>query len=314
MQITDIPQLNRSLDGACGIREERLHLTWIPQASSRLQKHCRIFLQFLILLVLLSSQLTFADTAIIRLATTTSTDNSGLLKKLLPTFEAENNYKIHVIAVGTGKALRLLRDGDVDVVLVHARAAEDKLIADGYGVNRKDVMYNDFVIIGTEQDPANIKGMSDAVAAFAKIMQNRSTFVSRGDDSGTYKKEMILWSQTGAKPSGKWYRQAGQGMGKVLLMAGELQAYTLSDRGTWLSYQAKSPLKLLVEGDSRLFNPYGIIAINPKKYPDANYTGAMRLIEWITSVPAQETIQNYTVNGKALFNPMASNNSATATR
>jgi len=272
------------------------------------------YFKILVFLFLLTSQLTFADTAIIRLATTTSTDNSGLLKKLLPTFETEKNYKVHVIAVGTGKALRLLRDGDVDVVLVHARAAEDILIADGYGVNRKDVMYNDFVIIGTEQDPANIKGMSDAVAAFAKIMQKRSTFVSRGDDSGTYKKELILWSQTGAKPSGKWYRQAGQGMGKVLLMAGELGAYTLSDRGTWLTYQANSPLKLLVEGDSRLFNPYGIIAVNPKKYSEANYTGAMSLIDWITSTPTQKAIQNYTVNGEVLFNPMASNNNATATR
>lgn len=259
----------------------------------------------LLLILFLCSQNVFASATIIRLATTTSTENSGLLSEILPEFERTTNNKVHVIAVGTGKALRLLREGDVDVVLVHARAAEDKLIADGFGVNRKDVMYNDFVIVGDPKDPAGIKGTKDVAEALKKIAQHKAMFVSRGDDSGTHKKEKFLWREARLIPDGKWYREAGQGMGKVLQIAGELSAYTLTDRGTWLAFKKNSPLKIMVEGDTQLFNPYGIIAINPKKYPDANYEGALKLINWITSKSAQVMIKNFKVAGKTLFIPNA---------
>lgn len=269
----------------------------------------KIGLLLLVITLLLGSQIVYASATVIRLATTTSTENSGLLSKLLPEFERATKNKVHVIAVGTGKALRLLREGDVDVVLVHARAAEDKLIADGLGVNRKDVMYNDFVIVGDPSDPAKIKGITDAAQALKQIAQHNAVFVSRGDESGTHKKEMFLWREAQVNPIGQWYREAGQGMGKVLQMAGELGAYTLTDRGTWLAYQKSSPLKIMIQGDARLFNPYGIIAINPDKYPDANYAGAMEMINWITSKPAQVLIQNFKLGDETLFVPMALNKS-----
>ena len=253
---------------------------------------------------LIFGNIAFAETPVIKLATTTSTENSGLLSQLLPVFEKESGYRVHIIAVGTGKALRLAREGDVDVVLVHARAAENRLVADGFGTDRRDVMYNDFVIVGPKQDPANIQGANDAALALKKIATTGSTFISRGDDSGTHKKERTLWKKAGLSPIGRWYREAGQGMGKVLQIAGELQAYTMTDRGTWLAYYNKVPLQLLAEGDERLFNPYGIIAVSPKKYPDIHYAGAMRLIEWITSPPAQNIIRNFKIAGSPLFVPM----------
>ncbi len=242
---------------------------------------------------------------VLRLATTTSTDNSGLLAVLLPPFEKSTGIQVHVIAVGTGKALRLAREGDVDVVLVHARKAEDALVADGYGVNRRDVMYNDFIIVGPENDPAAIRGMTDAVAALARIRSSGSLFVSRGDDSGTNKKELQLWEEAQLKPAGDSYREAGQGMGKVLQMSGELGAYTLTDRGTWLAMQGKLSLVELVSGDPRLFNPYGVIAVNPDRYRDINYRDAMRLIAWLTSVEGQKIIEDFRINNQPLFIPMA---------
>ena len=245
-----------------------------------------------------------ADTTFIRLATTTSTDNSGLLDILLPAFEKNKAFKVKVISVGTGKALRLLREGDVDVVLVHARSAEDKLVADGYAVNRRDVMYNDFVLVGPDSDPADIRGTTDATKALSRIVASKSLFISRGDTSGTHKKELQLWEQAGISPQGQWYREAGQGMGKVLQIAGELDAYSLTDRGTWLAYRNKAPLVIVTEGDKRLFNPYGIIAANPARYPDANYSGAMALINWITSPAAQNMIGNFTIDERRLFVPM----------
>ena len=247
-----------------------------------------------------------AEENILRLATTTSTDNSGLLQELLPVFEEKNRIRVHVIAVGTGKALRLGREGDVDAVLVHARPAEDKFVADGFGVYRKDVMYNDFVIVGPAGDPAGIGGMSDAPAALATIAAAAATFVSRGDDSGTHKKERILWRASGASPEGPWYLEAGQGMGKILQIAAEMQAYTLTDRGTWLAYQERLPLQILTEGDPRLYNPYGIMAVSPQRYPDINYPGAKQLIDWITSEEGQKLIGDFRVSGKALFTPSAS--------
>lgn len=245
------------------------------------------------------------EQGVIRLATTTSTDNSGLLAKLLPPFEARTGTKVHVIAVGTGKALRMGQEGDVDVVLVHARPAEDAFMEAGYGVNRRDVMYNDFVIVGPASDPAGIKGLSDATEALQRIAAKQVVFVSRGDDSGTHKKERALWSDAGIKPEGGWYREAGQGMGKVLQMAGELDAYTLADRGTWLASSGKLPLEVLTEGDARLFNPYGVMAVNPQRYPDTNYMGALALIAWITSPEGQAIIRDFTINDQPLFTPVA---------
>ena len=241
----------------------------------------------------------------VRLATTTSTENSGLLDILLPEFEKHNDAKVHVIAVGTGKALRLVREGDVDVVLVHARAAEDSLIAQGYGMNRRDVMYNDFVLVGPQRNPAGVLATDDITSALSRIAATASSFISRGDDSGTHKKELQLWREAKIQPAGAWYREAGQGMGKILQMAGEMQAYTLTDRGTWLALREKIPLAILSEGDTRLFNPYGIIAVHPKRYPDSNYKGAMQLIEWITSPAARKIIGNFRIDGQPLFTPMA---------
>ncbi len=242
---------------------------------------------------------------VLRMATTTSTENSGLLEAILPQFEKSTGYEVHIIAVGTGKALRMGRDGDVDVVLVHAPPAEKKFVSNGHGVNRRQVMYNDFVIVGPANDPAGIKGIQDPTKALAKIAQQHALFVSRGDDSGTNKKELALWRDAAVHPEGKWYREAGQGMGKVLQMTGELEAYTLTDRSTWLAMRDKLPLKVLVEGDPRLYNPYGIIAVNPQRYPEANYQGAMALINWITSKQGQMLIGQYRVNHEQLFVPMA---------
>lgn len=263
--------------------------------------------QLLLIMALLFTcpQLLSAGQNVIRLATTTSTDNSGLLSALLPPFEARFGSSVQVIAVGTGKALRMGRDGDVDVVLVHDRVAEQAFVEQGYGTNRRDVMFNDFVIVGPADDPAAISAMHDAIAALRKIADRHSLFVSRGDNSGTHRKELSLWQQAQRRPDGRWYREAGQGMGKVLQIAGELGAYTLTDRGTWLAYRERSLLKLAVEGDQRLFNPYGVIAVNPARHPDVNYFGAMQLIAWITSMPGQDIIRDFRIGGSELFHPMA---------
>lgn len=266
------------------------------------------FFRFVFLLLLSSLLLnTTANAAsnTLRLATTTSTQNSGLLDNLLPVFEKETGITVKVIAVGTGKALKLGENGDVDVVLVHARPAEDKFMAANHGVNRRDVMYNDFVIVGPDKDPAGIKGMKDVDKAFAAIAKHQAIFVSRGDDSGTNKKELAIWKTTGIQPKGSWYRAAGQGMGRVLQMAGDMDGYTLTDRGTWLAYQNKLPLKVLMEGDKRMFNPYGVMAVNPQKYPDVNYMGAMQFIAWLTSVEGQHMIRDFRINGNQLFTPEA---------
>jgi len=241
----------------------------------------------------------------IKMATTTSTENSGLLDVLLPPFEREFNVKVDVIAVGTGKALKLGENGDVDIVFVHAKAAENKFVNDGYGVNRRDVMYNDFIIIGPKEDPAGIKGMRDVAMALKQIADNKSPFVSRGDDSGTHKKEKSLWKAAGIVPKGSWYMETGQGMGPTLQIADEKRGYTMTDRGTYLFYKDKIDLHILVEGDERLFNPYGIIAVNPAKHPHANYVYAMALIGWVTSVEGQKIIADYKKFGEALFHPMA---------
>ncbi len=242
----------------------------------------------------------------LKLATTTSTDNSGLLNVLLPPFEKMFDVRVDVIAVGTGKALTLGKNGDVDVVLVHARSAEDQFVADGYGVNRRDVMYNDFIILGPSDDPAGVKAMKDAVAAFRSISAKKAPFASRGDDSGTHKRERALWKEAEIEPAGDWYMETGQGMGATLQVANEKRAYTISDRGTYLAYKDKIEIVILVQGDTdKLANPYGVIAVNPAKHPHVNYVNAMALIGWITSVKGQKIIGNYKQFGELLFYPTA---------
>jgi tungstate transport system substrate-binding protein len=242
---------------------------------------------------------------IIRMSTTTSTENSGLLTYLLPMFESKTNSKVHVISVGTGKALELAKNGDVDVTLVHARSSEDKFVADGHGVNRQDVMYNDFIIVGPERDPAGIKGSKDVLDAMRKIADSKAKFISRGDNSGTDQMEKAYWKQISTQPQGAAYVSAGLGMGEVLNMAAELGAYTLTDRATYSAYKAKTGLVIAVEGDRKMFNPYGIIAVNPAKYPQINYKGATQLIDWITSAEGQKAIAAFKVDGQQVFFPSA---------
>lgn len=242
---------------------------------------------------------------IIKMSTTTSTENSGLLTYLLPMFESKTHSKVQVISVGTGKALELAKNGDVDVTLVHARPSEDKFVAEGHGVNRRDVMYNDFIIAGPESDPAGVKGSKDVLAAMKKIVASKAKFISRGDNSGTDLMEKGYWKQIGTQPQGSAYVSAGLGMGEVLNMAGELRAYTLTDRATYSAYKAKTGLIIAVEGDPKMFNPYGIIAVNPTRYPSINNKGAMQLIDWITSDEGQKAIAAFKVDGQQVFFPSA---------
>ena len=241
----------------------------------------------------------------IKMATTTSTDNSGLLKVLLPKYEAKCNCKVQVISVGTGKAMELGKNGDVDVLLVHARESEDKFVAEGHGVNRKNVMYNDFIVVGPKSDPAGLRAQWNVIDAFKVLAQGKSRFISRGDNSGTDQMEKRYWKEAGVTPKGAWFISAGMGMGEVLTMAGEMQGYTLTDRATYGAYRDKTGLEIVVAGDPKMFNPYGIIAVNPKKYPAINYDGAMDLIEWITSPEGQSAISAFKVNGEQLFFPNA---------
>jgi tungstate transport system substrate-binding protein len=238
------------------------------------------------------------------LATTTSTYDSGLLDYILPDFEEKYNATVDVIAVGTGQALEMGEAGDADVLLVHARAREEAFVEAGHGTARYDVMYNDFVIIGPPEDPAGIKGMESAADAFATIAEQQATFISRGDDSGTHTKEKAIWAEAGIEPSGDWYEAAGQGMGAVITLAEEQQAYTLSDRATYLARKAEGlTLEVLVEGDPILFNPYGVIPVNPDKNEGINNELANQFVEWITSVDTQELIASYERDGAELFYP-----------
>ena len=239
----------------------------------------------------------------LRLATTTSTDNTGLLAKLHPPFEAKYNVKVDVIAVGTGKALKLGENGDVDVVMVHAPASEIKFVEAGFGVERVPVMHNDFILTGPESDPAGIKSAKSLPDAMARIASSKSYFISRGDNSGTHKKEKSLWQLTGIEPGGKWYLSAGQGMGNVLIIAFEKQAYTLSDRGTYLAYRKKIDLKILREGDSELYNPYHVIAVNPDRHPHVNVELVNKYIQFITGEQGQKIINDFQIYGERLFYP-----------
>jgi tungstate transport system substrate-binding protein len=247
-----------------------------------------------------------AQTVRLRLATTTSTQDSGLLPVLNPPFEKLTGITVDVIAVGTGKALKLGENGDVDVVLVHDRKAEDRFVAQGFGVNRRDVMHNDFVVVGPVEDPAMAAGEKTAAQAFARIAAAGAPFISRGDASGTNTKELDLWAAAAVTPRGAWYKEAGQGMGEVLTMASNLKAYTLSDRGTWIAMKDKLPgLQILEQGDAGLFNPYGVIAVNPQRHPEVKYMAAMQYIAWLTSVQGQKVVRDYTMGGQQLFTPDA---------
>ncbi len=242
---------------------------------------------------------------ILRMSTTTSTENSGLLDVLNPVFQEKYNARVDVIAVGTGKALRIGGNGDVDAVFVHAPAAELKYVEQGDFIERSAVMHNDFVIVGPKQDPAKIASAAMAVEAFARIAMAQVSFISRGDDSGTHKKEKRLWREAGIVPKGDWYAAAGQGMGAVLRIADDKQGYALTDRGTQIAYSDKVTLQVLFEGDSALFNPYHVMAVNPEKYPNVNYQLAKKYIDFVISEQGQKIIANYKKAGQQLFYPDA---------
>ncbi len=242
--------------------------------------------------------------AVLRLATTTSTENSGLLDVLLPVFEKRHALSVHTIAVGTGKALRLGERGDVDVLMVHAKPAEEKFVADGFGLKREEIMFNYFLIVGPATDPANIKNTPSAPQALQNIHTTGALFLSRGDDSGTHKRELAIWNMSGVSPTGTWYREAGQGMGKVLQIAGELGAYTLVDRGTWLKLRRQTHLVELFLSDPPLYNPYSVIGVNPQRHPHVNAEGAQMLIDWLKSAEGQVLINDYRIEGEPGFIPL----------
>ena len=243
----------------------------------------------------------------LKLATTTSTENSGLLKKLHPVFEKRHGVSVHTISVGTGKALRLGQNGDVDVVLVHARKAEDLFVARGYGTRRRAVMYNDFVIVGPASDPAGVLKTVDVSEAMLRIKNQKSLWFSRGDDSGTHKKELQLWKDAGVSLFGSWYRALGQGMGRTLMAADEKSGYTLTDRGTYIALVAKAKISLKIQGPrgKPLHNPYSVIAVNPKRHPHVKFGLAVKYIDFLTSVQGQRIIRDFRLMGKQLFYPNA---------
>jgi tungstate transport system substrate-binding protein len=241
-------------------------------------------------------------------ASTTSTQDSGLFGHILPKFKARTGIDVKVVAQGTGQALDTGKRGDADVLFVHAKAQEEKFVAEGYGVKRFDVMYNDFVLIGPKSDPAKIKGGNDVVAAFKAIADKGAPFVSRGDKSGTHSAELRLWKKTGLDPAGTkpaWYREIGQGMGAALNTAGSMGGYVLSDRGTWLAFKNKGDLAIVVEGDKALFNQYGIMLVNPAKHAHVKTELGQQFIDWIVSKEGQDAIKSHTINGKQLFFPNA---------
>jgi len=254
-----------------------------------------------LLVLLLLTALPVGAEERLRMSTTTSTENSGLLAVLLPPFEKKFGCKVDVVAVGTGKALKLGEAGDVDVVFVHARSLEDQFVSNGFGVNRRDVMYNDFVLLGPPDDPAGTAKTTSAPDAFRAIAAKGSPFISRGDESGTHQKEKEIWASGGIVSRGAWYVEAGQGMGEVIMMATEKRGYTLSDRGTYIAFRKKTDLAVLQQGDRNLWNPYGIIAVNPKKHAHVKYDLAMKLIEFIAGPEGQALIGGFKVDGEPLF-------------
>ncbi len=244
----------------------------------------------------------------ITVTSTTSTENSGLFRYLLPLFQHDTGIEARVVAVGTGQAIALAQRGDADVLLVHHKPSEEQFVAGGFGVTRYDVMYNDFVLVGPQTDPAGVKGTTDVAAALAQIAARRAVFVSRGDDSGTHKLELSLWQTIGvdvAAASGTWYRETGAGMGGTLNIASGLEAYALTDRGTWLSFKNRGKLAMLVEGDSRLFNQYGVILVNPAKHKHIKAKDGQAFIDWLLSDRGQQAIAAFRLEGEQAFFPNA---------
>ncbi|MDX1737999.1 MAG: substrate-binding domain-containing protein [Alphaproteobacteria bacterium] len=269
------------------------------------------FLVFLLSITTLTNT-SFAESDIakkvITLASTTSTQNSGLFDHLLPIFEAEQGIKVNVVAVGTGAALKLARNGDADVLMVHHKKSEEKFVADGFGAERFDLMHNDFVLVGPAQDPANVSEANSISDALKAIGQSEAIFLSRGDDSGTHKKELELWSATNIKPtanSGKWYREAGAGMGATLNVAVAMNGYTLADRATWISFKNKQDHKIVFEGDKRLFNQYGIILVNKARHPHIKADEGQKFVSWMLSKDGQAAIASFKLQGEQLFVPDA---------
>jgi tungstate transport system substrate-binding protein len=248
------------------------------------------------------------DAKTIVVASTTSTHDSGLFEYLLPIYKQKTGVTVKVISQGTGQALDTGRRGDADVVFVHAKSAEEKFLAEGQGVKRYPVMYNDFVLIGPKSDPAKIKGMKDVGKALATIKDKQADFISRGDKSGTHVAELSLWKASGIdieKDKGAWYKSIGQGMGAALNTAGASNGYVLSDRGTWIHFKNKGDLQILVEGDKRMFNQYGVMLVNPEKHPNVKKAFGQQFIDWLVSPEGQKTIANYKIDGEQLFYPNA---------
>jgi tungstate transport system substrate-binding protein len=259
-------------------------------------------------LAALFSQPSLAEEQFITLASTTSTQASGFFDYFLPLFKQKTGIEVRVVAVGTGQALKLGENGDADVLLVHDKAGELKFMEQGFGVDRREVMYNDFIIVGPRQDPAGIKGQKNAVLDFKRIAEAKAPFTSRGDDSGTHRVELRLWKEAGIDvkvAQGGWYKELGAGMGATLNTAAGLNAYTLLDRATWVTFKNRAGLVLLDEGDTRLFNQYSVILTNPEKHKHVKKAAALRLMDWMTSPEGQEAIDNFKVEGQTLFNPNA---------
>jgi tungstate transport system substrate-binding protein len=270
----------------------------------------RSFVSYLTIEVLLAVLAPAAPAAerFITVAATTSTENSGLFGYILPRFQQASGIDVRVVAVGTGQAIKNAERGDADVLFVHHQPSEEQFVAQGFGVERREVMYNDFVLVGPQADPASIEGVTDVVAALARIAATSAPFVSRGDDSGTHKLELSLWelARIDVKHAGRaWYREVGAGMGAALNTASGLNGYTISDRGTWISFGNKGQLALLVAGDTRLFNQYGVILVNPAKHPHVKAQDGQAFIDWLTSEPGLQAIADFRIEGQQLFFPNA---------
>ncbi|MEM7171334.1 MAG: substrate-binding domain-containing protein [Pseudomonadota bacterium] len=249
-----------------------------------------------------------AQDRFIVLASTTSTDNSGLFAHLLPRFTADTGIDVRMVARGTGQAIKMAEAGDADVLLVHHRPSEEAFVAAGFGVARHDLMYNDFVLIGPRNDPAGVRAIDNAGQAFARILEDNALFVSRGDDSGTHKKELAIWAEADLDPvshSGTWYRETGSGMGASLNAAAAMGAYILADRATWMAFRNKGDLELLFEGDPSLFNPYGVILVSPVRHPHVRASDGQAFIDWLLSPTGQDTIADFAIDGQQLFFPYA---------
>jgi len=268
---------------------------------------------FLAAILICAGVAAYAQERFITVASTTSTEQSGLFGYLLPIYEQQTGVKVRVVALGTGQALDVARRGDADVVFVHARSAEEKFLAEGHGVKRYPVMYNDFVLIGPKSDPAKVGGGKDIVVALKKLEAARAPFVSRGDRSGTHMAELELWKASGIdldKAKGPWYRDTGQGMGPALNTAASIGAYILADRGTWLAFKNRGDLAILAEGDKRLFNQYGVMLVNPDKHPNVKKDLGQQFIDWVVSPMGQKAIADYKINGEQLFYPNAADPNA----